>query len=114
MKPEDIERFRKAVKDDKATFFFVPNNLLKDKITEGKDPILTKLPKYVIETLLICGNNSGILIDTNMVVSYLNNKLDKNNAYLLSMGEVRVAGVGDMVLKPKKIDTGEDKDLLMS
>ncbi len=99
--PISLQRFRNAIKDDKATFYFVPSPQLRQKVAAGNDPILSQMPKQKIEALLLSDNGSGVVLDPEMVMMYLEDKLDERNAYLFGLGEIRVAGVRDMSIKEK-------------
>lgn len=107
--PDTLQRFRNAIRDDKATFIFVPSALLKEKLLKGDDPILNSLPKGMAEHLLSVPQGGGIATDANLVLKYLEGTLDPKNAHLLSLGEIRVCGVGDMMLKPKSKESDSGK-----
>lgn len=97
--PETLQRFRNAVRDDKATFIFVPSAALKEMILKQSDPIINSLPKGMPEHLMACPQGSGLATDADLVLKFLEGTLDEKNAYLLSLGEIRVVGVGDMFIK---------------
>lgn len=98
---ETIQRFRNAIRDDEATFIFVPSSLLKEKLIRQDDPLLTALPIGMAEHILSCPQGSGIATDAELILQYLEGTIDKKNAYILSLGEIRVIGVGDMAIKSK-------------
>jgi hypothetical protein len=93
---EELQRFKKAIQDEKVQFYFVPNSILKEKVIKGDDPIISQLPKNMKEAVLLCENGNGIYTSSKLVLSFLNNTIDENNKYFLSLGEIRVVGVGDM------------------
>ena len=96
--PNQMQRFRNAVQDEKASFYFVPSSDLKMKIVKNDDPIISQLPQTVKEALLLCKDGAGIVTDSKLVLSFLEGTADERNAYMLSLGEIRVLGVGDMNL----------------
>ncbi len=98
MTPEQMQRFRNAIKDNKVDFYFIPSGKMKIKLLEKQDDILNKLPASMITSILSCGPGDGFLIESSLVTKYLDGSLDSNNAYFLSLGEIRVGGIIDMVL----------------
>jgi hypothetical protein len=103
--PASIQRFRNAIKDDKAVFIFIPSAILKEKLAKKSDPVLNSLPLGMAEHILSCPQGSGISTDADLVLKYLEGSVDEKNAYLLSLGEIRVIGVGDISIKsnPKNV-----------
>lgn len=99
---DTVQRFRNAIKDEKAIFIFVPSAILKEKLTNKSDPLLNELPDSMVGHLLSCPYGSGIATDTEMILKYLDGTLDKNNSYLFSQGEIRVLGVGGMAMSGKR------------
>lgn len=98
---QQMQRFRKAVNDDEATFFFVPSSDLKRIVTSNDDPIISQLPQHVKEAILLCREGDGIVTDSKLVLSFIEGTIDERNGYMLRMGEIRIVGVGDMKLKNK-------------
>jgi len=96
---EELQRFRNAINDDKAVFIFIPSSLLKEKLLRGDDSILNELPLGMAEILMGCPVGGGISTDGNLVMKFLDGSIDKQNGYLFSLGEIRVSGLGDMVIK---------------
>lgn len=97
--PESVAKFRKAAQDDKAVFVFIPSTRLREKIMANDDPVLSSLPPGMAEVILACPNDSGIRLDADLVIRHLTGKTDAANSYLLSLGEIRVLGSGDMVIQ---------------
>lgn len=87
---EEVQKVKNAVMDPKAEFVFIPSNELKNKLSQGSDPILSKLPKKVVYTVLQLKENESIALEPSYVEKYVLGKLDKNNNYFLSLGEIRV------------------------
>jgi len=95
-------KFKKAV-DGGATFMFRPYASIKSLIAGGNDPIISSLPDFMKEAILMCLDGQGIWLDPKFIIKKLEGNLDSKNSYILSMGEIRVVGAGDFVIKPEEL-----------
>tara|TARA_B100000614_G_scaffold262909_1_gene300806 strand:+ start:285671 stop:286009 length:339 start_codon:yes stop_codon:yes gene_type:complete len=99
------ESFIDIAKRDRAKFYFVPYESLRNRISRGGDETVDALPVAIKEAILLCDGNStiGIWLDPKLVAKHVEGTLDKKNAYIFSMGEIRVFGTNELNIKPEQI-----------
>lgn len=86
----------KALNDPKITIYFVPSANLKDKVSRDSDPILSKLSSGMKAAILSCTDGIGINLDPSLVLKFIDQTIDNNNKYWLSMGDIKILGYGDV------------------
>lgn len=96
---EQKEKIRNAINDPNIQFYFVPSAEIKSRIVEGSDPILSLLAKNLKIAIMSCSDGLGVSIDPQMILRFINNELDEKNVYWLRMGDIRVIGYGDVLIK---------------
>ncbi|MBC8302108.1 MAG: hypothetical protein H8E55_40875 [Pelagibacterales bacterium] len=94
-KLDKIQAIKNAVNDDKVTFYFLPNARLKDLILQNTHPIVQELPQDMKVVFL---ENKGIAITNDMVLTFIDGTIDKNNKFILDNGEIRVVDNNDIRL----------------
>lgn len=84
---EKLVKIKNIIFNDKVTIYFIPSPYLREQVSSGKNPLLKNMPD-IFKAMIIGGK--GIVIQKMMVYKWLTGKLDKNNAFVLSNGELRV------------------------
>ncbi len=92
MNKEQINKLYNALNDPKIVIYFIPSSDLKEKISNGADPILSKMAPSIKIAILSCTDGFGVNLDPSLVLKFIDNSIDENNKYWLSMGEIRVLG----------------------
>lgn len=98
MTPEQRQKFRQACKNPDLVFYFVPSADLKQRVASEIDPNLVELAKWMKIAILTCESGQGIELHPDLVLKYVDG-VDDPNVYWMRLGEIRVAGYGDMVLR---------------
>ena len=89
---EDAKKLRETLLQKDVVFFFIPSSELCDLIIKDDHPMIKKLPKEYKAMFLedrLTGNRSAPLIQSEMVVKYLEGTLDIANKFILDRGEIR-------------------------
>ena len=89
---EDVKKLKENLVHRDVTFFFIPSAKLCDMIIKNEHPLIQKLPKEYKAMFLedkISGKRSAPLIQSEMVVKYLEGTLDESNKFILDNGEIR-------------------------
>jgi len=84
--PQEVSRVKQWIKNG-ANFMFIPSYKLLEMTAKNKHPKIKKLPdvfKYVIM------QNKPIRIEPQMALDYYEGKLDENNTFLLSHGDIKI------------------------
>lgn len=92
MTKEDIGKLRSVLAKRDIAFFLVPSAKLCEMIIKDEHPLIKKLPNAYKAMFLedkITGKQSAPLIQSEMVIQYLEGTLDKANKFLLDLGEIR-------------------------
>lgn len=88
---EQIASIRARIYRDKAKFYIVPTVYLKEAVAQGTHPILAAMPdNRKVEILSGC----GIPVETEMIMDYIEGKLDARNVFILNNSEIFVEGFG--------------------
>ena len=85
-----------ALYDPNVEFFLLPTSKMKEMITANEHPYIKSLLKEAKERFLF---DYGIPISTDMVKKFIEGTLDERNDFLLKLGEIRVFGAEEVVLK---------------
>lgn len=89
---EDIGRLKSVLAHRDIAFFLVPSAKLCEMIIKDEHPLIKKLPNSYKAMFLedkITGKQSAPLIQSEMVIQYLEGTLDEANKFILDLGEIR-------------------------
>ena len=90
------EKEANALQDPNITFFLLPTPKLLQMISTNEHPYIKTLPQPIKEQFLL-GN--GWCLSTQMVKDFKDSKLDEKNMFLLNLGEIRVFGAEEVIIK---------------
>ena len=89
---EDASKLRATISQRDIAFFLIPSAKLCDMILKNEHPYIKTLPDAYKAMFLedkIDGKLSAPLIQSEMVVQYLEGTLDAANKFILDHGEIR-------------------------
>jgi hypothetical protein len=93
------EKTRNAINDPNVVWFLLPTPQLKKMIAEDEHPLIKALPQP-IKIEFLAGH--GWTLDTQMVIKFIEGRLDEKNTFLLKLGEIRVFGAEEVMIKSVK------------
>jgi len=96
---EEINKVKEICSKGDVPFYFVPSVDLKEAIVKNEHPYIVKLPEHY-KTNFLEGN--GFLVHQDMVIKFMENKLDGLNAFILANGEIRISNDINFLLKQKE------------
>jgi len=77
----------KRLMHKKVEFMFIPNGQLLELVARDEHPKIKALPNAFKYVLL---ENKPIRIDAQMALNYYEGKLDNNNSFILSYGDIKI------------------------
>jgi len=86
---ENPDKIKEFLSKDGIEFYFFPSTELKELVSKNEHSIIRKLPE-TFKLLILSGKAHAI--DKKLVRKILLGELDKNNAFILSKGDIRIAG----------------------
>jgi len=90
MDSQQKQNLYNAIRDESVSFVFFPSIELRDKIAKGSDDLINQLPEGMPEIILGCPRDSGIRLDSDLIMKVVTGNIDLKNAHLLAHGEIRV------------------------
>jgi hypothetical protein len=90
---------------DNMAFYFVPSARLRALILQGEHPNIKALPAAYVSLFL---EGKAVVIENQMIIDYLQGTGTARNAWLLDLGEIRVA---TNTFKVQKTDSWRKSDI---
>lgn len=94
----EIAKIKQSIEGKIVPFYFVPSAKLLEMCALNQHPWVQALGKS--RDIFLKGDT--YLLHQDMIVKYLEGTLDERNTWLLSMGDIRVYGVTDPIVKKEK------------
>jgi len=82
---KNLPRIKQIVSDPDILIWYKASKQFQKMMVNGKHPSISKMPQKMKEILL---QGSGVLIEPNMVILWMEKKLDTNNSFVLDNGEI--------------------------
>jgi hypothetical protein len=93
------EKLRNALNDPKVELFFIPSPYLRQLIAEGTHPVADGMVDQAKADLL---SGHGIAMEAQMVIDFLEGKLDERFAFILRNSDIRILGAEEVLINLKK------------
>jgi len=100
---ENLPKIKEIIMKDSVLLYFLPSTGLKEMVSRAEHVFVKGMPLARKMEIL---SGEGIAVQKEMVWKWLNGKLDKKNAFILSHGEIRVLDKNSLshgdLINPKK------------
>jgi hypothetical protein len=88
---EQVLAFKRKIQGKKIPFIFVPSSSLCELVIKDEHPYIKCLPQLYKKAFM---EKNAIAINPDIVIKYLDKKLDERNTFILDRGEIRVVEDG--------------------
>ena len=92
-------KHRQILDDPNVELFLLPTPKMQQMIALNEHPIIKSLTDHTKANFMA---GYGIPIETKMAIAYSENTLDEKNKFLLDLGEIRIFGAEEVIIKKMK------------
>jgi hypothetical protein len=92
-------KLRNALNDPGVELFFIPTPYLRQLVAEGTHPAVSNMVDDAKRDLL---SGHGIAMEAQMVIDFLDGKLDERFAFILRNSDIRILGAEEVLIRLQK------------